>query len=291
MRKILLSLLTVSAVAVVAVVATGAYFNDTETSVDNTFVAGELDLQIDNTTTYYQNDVLAQGYPQSWALKDLVGEKFFNFLDVKPEDYGENTISLHVFDNDAWACMDISPLENNDNTCTEPEDGVDEPGTPNPNGCGTDPDAGELAQNLDFFAWLDDGLIDGFQCPDDAAPCTGIDEEEGDNIWQDETESPLFTNTIGPASDVLSGRTYTLADSNFSILGSGPLIGSTTYYVGLAWCAGTMTVTSGTGDMTGQPDLSCDGTSMGNDTQSDSVLADLTFRAEQWRNNTPFSCQ
>ena len=103
MRKILLSLLTVSAVAVVAVVATGAFFNDVETSQDNTFTAGKLDLQVDNTTTYYQNDVLVNGYPQSWPLKDLVGEKFFNFLDVKPEDYGENTISLHVFNNDAWA--------------------------------------------------------------------------------------------------------------------------------------------------------------------------------------------
>ena len=277
MRKILLSLLTVSAVAVVAVVATGAFFNDVETSQDNTFTAVKLDLQVDNTTTYYQNDVLVNGYPQSWPLKDLVGEKFFNFLDVKPEDYGENTISLHVFNNDAWACMDISPLENNENGCTEPEDDVDV-------NCGNPaPLEGELAQNLDFFAWLDQGTTAGFG--------NDTDGTEGDNIWQgDATEPHLFSNVIGPASDVLSGRTYTLADSNFSILGSGPLIGSTTYYVGLAWCAGTMSVAGG-GDMTGQPNLSCDGTSMGNNTQSDSVVADLTFRAEQWRNNPDFTCE
>ena len=102
----------------------------------------------------------------------------------------------------------------------------------------------------------------------------------------------MFTNTIGPASDVLNGVTYTLADSNFSVLGgTNPFVGSTTYYIGLAWCAGTMTVTSNAGNMAGQPDLSCDGSSMGNDTQTDSMTADLSFRAEQWRNNPDFDCQ
>lgn len=287
MKKILMSLLTVSAVALVAVVATGAFFSDTETSSDNTFIAGELDLQIDSECNYYQNDEsVGCGEDGNWPLGNLTDEKFFNFLDVKPEDYGENTISLHVYDNDAWVCMDISPLENDDNSCTEPEDGEDA-------SCGAsfDPNGGELAQNLDFFAWFDEGTTPGFECAEDDPGCTG-DPEEGDNVWQEGSELPLFSNVIGPASDVLAGRTYTLADSTFSILGgTNPFVGSTTYYIGLAWCAGTMSVDVGAGDMTDQPDLSCDGTSMGNNTQSDSVVADLTFRAEQWRNNETFTCE
>lgn len=263
--------------------ASQAFFSDTETSGDNTFIAGELDLQIDSDCEYYQNDlpVSCNGFG-NWSLGNLTTEKFFNFDDIKPEDYGENTISLHVFENDAWVCMDIGALENDDNGCNDPETEAGD------NTCGDD--QGELAQNLEFFAWLDEGAMDGFQGQ-------GLDATEGDNIWQDETEPYLFTNQIGPASDVLNGRTYTLADSTFSILGIGgptpaplPLEGSTTYYIGVAWCAGTMSIDSGAGDMAGQPDLDCDGTSMGNNTQSDSVVADLTFRAEQWRNNPDFQC-
>ncbi|MBP8961091.1 hypothetical protein KBG31_02620 [Patescibacteria group bacterium] len=40
-----------------------------------------------------------------WALKDLEGEKFFNFNDIKPGDWGTNLISYHVYDNDANVCL------------------------------------------------------------------------------------------------------------------------------------------------------------------------------------------
>ena len=41
----------------------------------------------------------------SWALSNLAGKLFFNFTDVKPGDIGEDTISLHVNTNNAYACM------------------------------------------------------------------------------------------------------------------------------------------------------------------------------------------
>lgn len=294
MKKILLSLLSIGAVAVVAVAATGAFFSDTETSTGNTFTAGELDLQIDSECNYYQNDLevgcLNNNVPfGTWTLGDLgdlTAKKFFDFLDVKPGDYGENTISMHVFDNDAWTCMNISPLANNDNGCTEPEaDPLDGDDTT----CGLGD--GELAQNMEFFAWLDEGGDPGFECQPDVPGCTG-DLTEGDNIWQ-VGEQPLFNNPpdgIGLASDVLSGRTYTLADSTQSIVpGSGPFIGSTTYYIGLAWCAGNLTNPGIGGNMFAGL-LDCDGDAMGNDTQSDSMSADLSFYAEQSRNNPDFTC-
>ncbi len=65
-----------------------------------------------------------------WALKNLEGEKFFNFGDIKPGDWGTNVISYHVYDNDAHVCMII------DNTTD------DEP---------------ELSGALNFLIWEDDG--------------------------------------------------------------------------------------------------------------------------------------
>ncbi|MDH4358518.1 MAG: CalY family protein [Candidatus Berkelbacteria bacterium] len=51
MLRIAKSLITILAVAAIAVGATGAYFSDTETSIGNTFSAGSLDLNIDGGNT------------------------------------------------------------------------------------------------------------------------------------------------------------------------------------------------------------------------------------------------
>lgn len=249
MLKILKSLVVIGAVAGLTVGATSAFFSDKETSTGNVFTAGGVDLKVDSQANY--NGKPVEG--SSWDQRDLTKEKFFNFGDVKPGDWGENTISLHVVDNDAWACLTINNMANNDNSCTEPEKEAE-------NGdCGKDPNAGELAQNLYFTAWA---------------------EEDGDNIWQ-ANEPLLFTNRYGPASDVLNGRTYALADSTTV---GGPFLKSHTYYIGLQWCAGTMTV-----DEVGHT-ISCDGASLGNEVQTDSVSADISFYVEQARNNPNFVC-
>src|SRR3990172_6604409 len=98
MKKILLSLISISAVAIVAVAATGAFFSDTETSTGNTFQAGKLDLKIDAqahyagltcTNGFWVEDVQGQstrpdliGDPceGTWTEKDLVAgeDKFFD---------------------------------------------------------------------------------------------------------------------------------------------------------------------------------------------------------------------
>ena len=131
---------------------TGAFFSDTESSLGNTFTAGAIDLKIDNTS--YYNGVFSTS--TSWSLKDLTIEKFFNFLDLKPGDRGEDTISLHVDTNDAYLCANVKLTSNDENGCNEPEGLVD--GT-----CGgTDPvgaGLGELASNVNFLWWADDGVI------------------------------------------------------------------------------------------------------------------------------------
>jgi predicted ribosomally synthesized peptide with SipW-like signal peptide len=144
-KKILISLSIISAIAVVGIGATTALFNDPETSSGNTFTAGEIDLTIDSHC-YYNGDDQACG--SNWTLKDLVStaDKFFDFKDIKPGDTGVNIISLHVKDNDAWACLNITNKQDNDNGLTEPEDVVDD--TP---GDGE----GELSGFLSTFVWWD----------------------------------------------------------------------------------------------------------------------------------------
>ena len=245
MKKIIISLSIIAAVAAIAIGGTVAYFSDTETSTGNTFTAGAIDLTIDSNATYNGDPVSAA----TWGLKDLIptADKFFDFSDVKPGDQGENTIGLHVVSNDAYACLYISPLVNNDNSCTEPELAAEGGLT-----CGTDPNAGELAQNVQFFAWGD---------------------TDGDNIWE-ENEMPLFSNIKGPASDVLNGKTYNL----------GTIAGGATKYLGVQWCAGDMTV-----DLTNRT-ITCGGTAMGNNCQSDSMVGSIAFYVEQQRNNPGFVC-
>jgi hypothetical protein len=86
--------------------------------------------------------------------------------------------------------------------------------------------------------------------------------------------------TPGPASNVLVGGTLTLADGSTGT----PLPGGSDSFVGLAWCAGTMTASTGTGAPI------CNGATMGNVAQTDSMTADITFRVEQARNNAAFRC-
>lgn len=258
---------------------TQSFFSDSETSTGNTFTAGAIDLKVDSQQHYNGHECIPNEdtgtsanmpyvwgpgnnpYPVAgtacdgtWALTDLGNgvQKFWNFNDVKPGDEGENTISLHIDSNPAWACVDLNLTKNDDVSSVEPELAA---------GDAQNTDSifdGELAQNIKFAAWADDG----------------------DNIWE-EREPLLFSNQSGPASDVLGGKTYALADS---VTGT-PLLGGSTSYIGLAWCAGTQTVNTGSNTIT------CDGAGMGNNAQTDSMVADVTFRVEQARNNPDFVCK
>jgi predicted ribosomally synthesized peptide with SipW-like signal peptide len=183
---------------------------------------------------------------ETWELTDLgLTHKFFNFDDIKPGDRGENTVSLHVENNNAYACLLIHNVENEENELIDPEEEAGD----------TSNDEGELAENLNFFAWSDDG----------------------DNIWE-ENEQPLFNPEVGTGEALLDGKVYPLN------LPPNPFLAGTTKYIGLAWCAGTMDV-----DDTDYL-ITCDGDTVENDAQTDSFTADLTFYVEQERNNPDFAC-
>lgn len=198
MKKILLSLGLIAIVAAVSISATGAFFSDTETSTANVFTAGAIDLKIDSKGTYNGQPVTSA----TWQLKDLVptSDKFFNFGDIKPGDTGENSISIHVINNDAWVCAAVTNLQSDDNGLTEPESKVDAT-----DGSGN----GELDEEMVWKIWRDDGTGGGVA---------------GDNI-QNGTEPTLASGN--PVAGVLA-----LYDST---TGTGPLTGATTAYIGVNW--------------------------------------------------------
>ena len=316
MKKILLSLATIAIVGIAATGLTVSFYGDTETSTGNTFTAGSLDLKVDSHSYYNGMECTGEGgwqipdfnpenvfgdpvgFPEagsncdgSWQQKDLTGvDKFFNFDDIKPGDHGEDTISLHVIDNDAWGRFTLGGVVDSENGCTGPEQIAE-------NGECVGDGQGQIGSTLLWTAWLDQGATPGFQCGD---PNTGgpkakcaADPTEGDNIYQADTEGPLiWDNTLigntGPfdLKDVLSAA-YTLycADPNdhdpgaadghdnysfcHGLAQDGRMVGSTTYYFGLAWSLPLAT---------------------GNEVQTDSYTADMTFQVEQMRNNTdPFT--
>jgi len=273
MKKILLSLSMIALVAAVIAGATGAFFSDTETSTGNTFTAGAIDLGVDNHS--YYNGVLNEG--TTWRVdydlsKNEQGEpethQFFNFLDLKPGDWGEDTISLHVKNNDSYLCADVTLTSDDDNGLTEPEsnDGDTTGGV----------NEGELADAVNFYWWADDG----------------------DNVYE-EGENLLPAGPLGNLS-VDETATVTLADSQTNIWGDqGPLPGDTVRYIAKAWCFGDTTMTPYTQDGQGGtasngPDdgrpVLCDGSQVNNVTQTDGLTADIAFRAVQSRNNGEFLC-
>lgn len=182
-----------------------------------------------------------------WGEKDLgEGDTFFNFNDIKPGDRGTNVLSMHVYDNDAWLCLLTHDVVNLENTIYEPESYI---------GDVTDP-AGELGSYVEGFAWGDLDH-DGYYDPLDGETAFG----DVDLFLDVFTSIPLHDSTTG----------------------NGVLSATSTDYIGLAWCAGNMTVGANGA-------IVCDGSGMKDDAQSDSLSASLTAYVEQVRNNDNFSC-
>lgn len=267
MKRTLIGLMTAGTVAAVAIFATSAFFQDTETSTGNTFAAGNIDLGIDNHS--YYNGVLnpETTWTVDYDLSDNTTHQFFNFNDVKPGDWGEDTISLHVKDNNSWLCADVKLTSNDDNGLVDPE--VDDDDV-------TDgPGSGELADHIKFYWWADDG----------------------DNVFESD-ERLLPSGPLGTL-DVGQTATVALADSQANIWTGqtgDPLTPEDVRFVAKAWCFGNTTMTpydQGEGNQQSGPDnrpVICDGSQENNVTQSDSLTADVSFRAVQSRNNPSFLC-
>jgi predicted ribosomally synthesized peptide with SipW-like signal peptide len=254
-KRLIISLSVIGVVAAIAIGGTVAFFSDTETSTGNTFTAGELDLTIDNTS--YYNGALNSG--TTWTYQDPIG-LFFDFHDLKPGDWGEDTISVHVDTNDAWACMDFYLYNADDNGLSEPEAEVDT----------TDgPGRGELQDTINFIWWKDDG--------DNVL-------EQDEDLYQGITSLSQLNTFSVPLADATGD----------GILSDGALVGEEDYFIGKAWCFGELSINAvpqeDNNSPTIDPGFDCDGTVLDNLTQSDGVQGTLSFRAVQARHNDDFTC-
>lgn len=263
-------------IAVIALVVL-AYRGDLNTSSGNTFALGEVDITIDNES--YYNGTL--NLDTTFSLRDLTIEKFFNFSDAKPNDYGEDTIGVRVELEDTFLCANVTLTSNNENGCNEPEGLVDAScSTP---GVGE----GELADQIEFMWWADDG----------------------DNVFEsDETiisEGPIGALTVGVP------LTLPLADSNTNIwtgVGGALPVGSE-LSIGKAWCFGEITpqallqdgsdnlrnpsLDNDLVDGAGRPEdggFVCEGEVLNNESQTDSLTADISFNAVQAFGNDGYLC-
>lgn len=272
-------------VAAIVITATTAFFSDTETSTGNIFTAGEIDLKVDSQQ-HYNNAVCVNGF---WALedgaqlmnpqypviddecggtwgqpngKDIVGEKFFDFADIKPGDSGENTISLHVDNNDAWMCADFT-TDSDENGLVEPEEEMNDTS-----------DFGELGRYLEIMWWKDDGnnKLDSGETPLYGGPMT--------------LEEWLAINN-GPENHGDGTLLLTISDTLVNALGNSvgtPVEPNETFYIAAAWCLGTIIINEGGNGYV------CDGELVPNDAQTDKLTADVNFEVVQARNNSDFVC-
>lgn len=179
-------------------------------------VNGSYDPDAWNEANPYRYPKAGDECTGTWKLNDLSGTgsttvaglKFFNFTDIKPQDSGENTVSLHVFNNDAWACAEISNVVQAENGILDPEARLNDDDT-----------AGELGRFLEFFFWRDDG----------------------DNVYEPQAGEQALTAEPVKGDDI-ADKVFAIADSNSS---AGPILGSkegSGGYLGAAWCFGEMTV-------------------------------------------------
>lgn len=172
----------------------------------------KLDLKIDYEG-YYNKEVDGQPNAGHWRPKNLRCDRFFNFRDIKPGDFGEGTISLHLRHRNAWLCAKIEPRRNDDKRSTEPELLEDERDRRRNRW------DGELAQNLNFRIWADICMNDG--------------AEIGDNVYQPDCDSLLHQGTAPleklylPLVDTEIGNVFTGS--------TGPLKKNRKYYLGMDW--------------------------------------------------------
>lgn len=231
--------------AVLGVALCAAYASQITGSTFGTFTTGGIDLKIDSKSWYNGQTVPSA----TWAMKNLTptADKFFNYPDVKPGDFGCEVISMHVQKGEAWLCLDFKNLSSKDNSQNEPESISD------PNGA----TKGELADNLQFFGWIDNG----------------------DNAYKP-GERIIFGTSTKAASTVLNGRSYAVGDFK----NGNSCRQNESRYVGMCWCAGVLTVNMQTGKMT------CDGSKLGNIAQTDSVTLDVAIRALSSTGDPKFLC-
>ncbi len=257
MGKIVASSLVVLAVAVAVGNATYSFFSDSETSNNNTFTAGSIDLSI---SSQFSSNGNANTSPISLApSSDNNGRALYTFTDLKPGDFGRGSFGLNVTSNESYACartiIDATP----DNGIVDPEGDA---------GDATDgTNAGELQNFLQFATFAD---LNGNGQYDGGEPLNVNQYNGGDSNGFTVTE--MEAAGWVPVADTSSPNTWLTIGS----LAPGPV-----YHAGFMYCFGNFD-TNGVCSMTMS--------SNDNIAQTDGISGSLEFQAVQTRNNEGFLC-
>lgn len=281
-NKIAKSLFIIGVIAAIITGVTLAFLSDTESSSGNNFMAGKLNLKVGSECSY--NGDIIEGC--NWITpKDLEDELFFDFDDIKPGDYGENTLKLQIDNNDAWVCGIVKNIKNDDNGCELPESDID-------TSCGED--QGELGDNLFFTVWVDtdcDNILaleipavpevpahcgGGYEWSQQECIYAGEDQNYCNDlidwgfgcVWFDyQPEIPAQPGEqILAENQKANSMLWPIADSTTN---TGPITSQEDYCLGISW----------------NVPLETD-----NIIQSDSVTGDIEFFAVQARHMEDFSC-
>ncbi len=123
---------------------------------------------------------------QLWNAKDLTSEHFWNLDDVKPGDKGTNLISLHIDNNDAWACMMVNNKQDDENGLSDSETDIGD----------ITANMGELSQFINVFGWEDDNQ-------------DGIYQISETTLFQGSLADPIVSLAIADANNLpqISGNT------------------------------------------------------------------------------------
>ena len=173
--------------------------------------ANSLGIFLDNVSLHpmtctYQ---ITGGTCTLWTEKDLgAGDYYWHFGDVKPGDYGTNIISMHVYNNDAYACLIAHNLQDIENNVLDPEitAGDDVAST-----------TGELSQFLTAFVWVDSNQNNTYDNGEDIlygpnAPLTNINTM---------TRIPLTATTTAYVGVAWCFGTQTVDGSGIHCSGTG----------------------------------------------------------------------
>lgn len=245
--------------AVLAVVgsATYAFFSDVETSNNNTFTAGSINLSIDSQFSSNGN---ANGSPISLApSSDNDGRTLYTFTDLKPGDFGRGSFGLNVTSNESYVCAMTTIDSKPDNGIVDPEGDA---------GDVTDgTNSGELQNFLQFATFADsngNGQYDGSE-PLNVNQYNGGD---GNGFTAVEMSAAGWI----PVADPSTPNTWLTIGS----LDPGPV-----YHAGFMYCFGNF-------DTNGVCSISMN--SNDNIAQTDGINGSLIFQAVQTRNNGDFLC-
>ncbi len=245
--------------AVLAVVgsATYAFFSDVETSNNNTFTAGSINLSIDSQFSSNGN---ANGSPISLApSSDNDGRTLYTFTDLKPGDFGRGSFGLNVTSNESYVCAMTTIDSKPDNGIVDPEGDA---------GDVTDgTNSGELQNFLQFATFADsngNGQYDGSE-PLNVNQYNGGD---GNGFTAAEMSAAGWI----PVADPSTPNTWLTIGS----LDPGPV-----YHAGFMYCFGNF-------DTNGVCSISMN--SNDNIAQTDGINGSLIFQAVQTRNNGDFLC-